>query len=89
VQTPLFPVQGHAWSSTGRPDILPGEVPGESMGIANTCERLGERHSQWFSIKEDLYSLGNDGWNQVVCISGDLSRKSYWVEGGFQACHLG
>jgi hypothetical protein len=29
-----------------RPNILPGEVPSESMGVANTCERLGERHSQ-------------------------------------------
>jgi hypothetical protein len=36
----------------GRPDILPGEVPNESMGVANTCERLGERHSQQFSAKE-------------------------------------
>jgi hypothetical protein len=25
-----------------RPDILPGKVPSESMGIAITCERKGE-----------------------------------------------
>jgi hypothetical protein len=36
----------------GRPNILPGEVSSESMGIAKTCERLGERHSQQFSAKE-------------------------------------
>jgi hypothetical protein len=36
----------------GSPDILPGEVPSESMGGANTCERLGERHSQLFSARE-------------------------------------
>jgi hypothetical protein len=26
----------------GRPDILPGKVPNESIGVANTCERQGE-----------------------------------------------
>jgi hypothetical protein len=34
------------------PDFLSGEVPSESMGVANTSERLGERHSQQFSAKE-------------------------------------
>jgi hypothetical protein len=48
---------------------------------------LGRGTASSFRLKRDLYSLGDDGWNQVVCISisGDLSRKSYWVEGGFQA----
>jgi hypothetical protein len=36
----------------GSPDILPGKVPTESMGVANTCERLGENHSQQFLGKE-------------------------------------
>jgi hypothetical protein len=36
----------------GRLDILPGEVLSESMRVANTCERLGERHSQQFLAKE-------------------------------------
>jgi hypothetical protein len=36
----------------GRPNILPGKVPNESTGVANTCERLGERRSQQFSAKE-------------------------------------
>jgi hypothetical protein len=35
-----------------RPSILPGKVPSKSMVVANTCERLGERHSQQFLAKE-------------------------------------
>jgi hypothetical protein len=36
----------------GRPDILTGEVPNVSMEVANTCKRLGEKHSQQFLAKE-------------------------------------
>jgi hypothetical protein len=54
-------IEGAGWVSftlaipvliRGRPSIVPGEVPGESMERANTYERLGERHSQQFSAKE-------------------------------------
>jgi hypothetical protein len=34
-----------------RPDILPSEVQ-VAMGVANTCERPGERYSQQFLAKE-------------------------------------
>jgi hypothetical protein len=36
----------------GSPNILPDKVPSEFMGVANTYERPGERHSQQFSAKE-------------------------------------
>jgi hypothetical protein len=41
-------------------------------GIANSLQ-----------IKRGLYHLGDDVWNQVVCISGGLSHKSYCIEEGF------
>jgi hypothetical protein len=42
------------------------------MEVANTCRKIGEKHSQQSSAKEGLYHLGDDGWNQVVCISGGV-----------------
>jgi hypothetical protein len=35
----------------GRFNLLPGEASNESMGVANTCRRLGERQSQQSSAK--------------------------------------
>jgi hypothetical protein len=32
-------------------NLLPGEASSESMGVANTCGRLGERQSQQSSAK--------------------------------------
>jgi hypothetical protein len=37
---------------TGGFNLLPGEASSESMGVANTCGRLGERQSQQSSAKE-------------------------------------
>jgi hypothetical protein len=46
----------------GRPDILPGKVPSEFMGVRTyiPVRDLGRGSSQ---LKRDLYSLVNDGWN--------------------------
>jgi hypothetical protein len=33
-------------------NLLPGETPSESTGVANNCGRLGERQSQKSSAKE-------------------------------------
>jgi hypothetical protein len=42
-------------------NLLPGEISSESMGVANTCGKLGERQSQQSSAKERFVEFKNDG----------------------------
>jgi hypothetical protein len=51
--------------------------------------RLEKDIANSLQLKRDLYHLGDDDWNQVVCISRGLSHKSYCVEEGFLAHCLG
>jgi hypothetical protein len=42
--------------------------------------RLEKDIANSLQLKRGLYHLEDDGWNQVVCISGGVYHKSYCVE---------